>query len=79
MKKIGRGTAYKKALLNNLISSLNIHKKIQTTKTRGNKLVSYFASKKGVSISLKPQSRRRGDNAQIVSVEILENTIPKKI
>ena len=74
MKKIGRGTSYRTALLNNLRKSLLTHKKIQTTRSRGKQLVKDVSQGENVHLSMTNAPRRRGDNAPQVIVEIIENT-----
>ena len=72
MKKTGRGTSYKKALLTNLTTHLRSYKKITTTRTRAKKLAEHVFKKHTIAVTLKPAPNRRGDNAPQTTVEIIE-------
>ncbi len=74
MKISGRGASYKKALSQNLIKNLFAHKKIETTRTRGKHIVKKLAGNADVSVVMKPVGRRRGDNAPMVEVSVVDPT-----
>lgn len=69
---IGRGRDYQKALRLNLVRSLEIHKRITTTRRRARMLKSL---RLGKDLILTPLESRRGDNAPQVLVELVQ---PKK-
>lgn len=66
---IGRGRDYQKALRENLVKSLEKHKKITTTRRRAYLLKSL---RLGRDMILTPLASRRGDNAPQVLVELVE-------
>lgn len=68
---IGRGRDYQKALRENLVKSLELHKKITTTRRRAYMLKSL---RLGRDLVLTPLASRRGDNAPQVLVELVEAT-----
>ena len=72
MKKSGRGASYRKALISNLVEHLLAHKKIETTRTRGKNLMQTVSRMADVSAAMKTLGRRRGDNAPLVEVSIVD-------
>lgn len=68
MKKIGRGRAYRQALLMNLLRSLVKHRKITTTAVKAKKIKQEILKKHGGLVKTFRLTERRGDNASQVRV-----------
>lgn len=62
---------YRKALFRNLLKALLTKKKIQTTEARAKVLRTFVQQKNGATRIVK-LGRRKGDNAPMVLVELLE-------
>lgn len=67
-RTIGKDKDYRKALLNNLIKSLIIHKQIKTTLKRGKQLKAVMPKLTGGVVKMVRLSERRGDGVMQVLV-----------
>ena len=67
-RTIGKDKDYRKALLNNLIKSLSIHKRIKTTVKRGKQLKAVMPKLTGGVVKMVRLSERRGDGVMQVLV-----------
>ncbi len=74
-KTLGRDRDYKKALVQNLVRSLEVNKKITTTRARARLLKSLTGTKLTGNVVLTPVEARRGDNAPQVVVELVQKDI----
>ncbi|MBI4130766.1 hypothetical protein HY468_05590 [Candidatus Roizmanbacteria bacterium] len=71
MRKTGRGSAYRKALVKNLIRTLNTQKKLTTSKAKAEQIMR-LAQKGGRVISVQTLGTQRGDMSKQVLLQLRE-------